>query len=84
VVLHWKPSASLPKRTAGALRIHDEWTMPCRDMSQIEDLLRMIKEHRDAGVTGVSVMYTWLGRWIQPLQKRTRFGFEYLGILDPS
>jgi hypothetical protein len=53
-------------------------------MSQIEDLLRMIKEHRDAGVTGVSVMYTWLGRWIQPLQKRTRFGFEYLGILDPS
>jgi hypothetical protein len=29
-------------------------------------------------------MYTWLGRRIQPLRKRTRFGFEYLGISDPS
>jgi hypothetical protein len=75
---------SLPGRTVGALRICGEWTMPCRDMSQIEDMLRMIKKHRDAGVTRVSVMYTWLRRWIQPLQKRTCFGFEYLGVLDPS
>jgi hypothetical protein len=29
-------------------------------MSQIEELLRMIKKYRDAGVTRVSVMYTWL------------------------
>ncbi|RLM64990.1 hypothetical protein C2845_PM16G04080 [Panicum miliaceum] len=58
--------------------------MACRDMSQIEELLVMIKKHRDARVTGVSVMYTWLGRRIQPLQKRTCFGFVYLGISDPS
>jgi hypothetical protein len=58
---------SLPKRTARALGICSEWTMPCRDMSQINDLLGMIKEHRDAGVTGILVMYTWLGRRIQPL-----------------
>jgi hypothetical protein len=44
----------------------------------------MVKKHRDAGFTGVSVMYTWLGKRIQPLQKRTRFGFEYLGVSDPS
>jgi hypothetical protein len=44
----------------------------------------MIKEHKDAGVTGVLVMYTWLGRRIHPLQKRTRFGFVYLGLSDPS
>jgi hypothetical protein len=53
-------------------------------MSKIEELLGMIKKHRDVGVTGLSVMYTWLGRRIQPLQKRTRFSFEYLGVLDPS
>jgi hypothetical protein len=35
-------------------------------MSQIKELLGMIKKHRDAEVTGVSVMYTWLGRQIQP------------------
>jgi hypothetical protein len=75
---------SLPERTTGALKIRGEWTMACRDMSQIEELLETIKKHRDAGVTRVSVMYTWLGRRIQPLQKRTRFGFEYLGILDLS
>jgi hypothetical protein len=53
-------------------------------MSQIEELLGMIKKHRDAGVTGVSMMFTWRGRWIQPLQKCTCFGFEYLGISDLS
>jgi hypothetical protein len=39
-------------------------------MSQIEELLGM--------------MYTWLGRRIQLLQKCTRFGFEYFGISDSS
>jgi hypothetical protein len=29
-------------------------------------------------------MYSWLHRRIQPLQNFTRFGCEYLGILDPS
>jgi hypothetical protein len=64
--------------------IHGEWTMACHDMSQIEELLVMIKKHRDAGVTRVSVMYTWLGRWIQSQQKCTSFGIEYLGVSDPS
>ncbi|RLM94102.1 hypothetical protein C2845_PM08G15110 [Panicum miliaceum] len=58
--------------------------MPCCDMRQIEELFEMIKKHRDAGVTGVSVMYTWLGRRIQPLEKRTHFGFENIGISYPS
>jgi hypothetical protein len=29
-------------------------------------------------------MYTWLGRRIQPLQKRACFGFKLLGVSDPS
>jgi hypothetical protein len=41
-------------------------------------------EHKIAGVTGASVVYSWMGTCIQPLQKRTQFGFEYLGISDPS
>jgi hypothetical protein len=53
-------------------------------MNQIEELLGMIKDHRDVGVSGASVMYTWLSRQIQPLQKCSRFGFEYLGNSDPS
>jgi hypothetical protein len=44
----------------------------------------MIKKQRDTGVTGIVVMFSWIGRRIQPLQKWARFGFDYLGILDPS
>jgi hypothetical protein len=44
------------------LKIAGEWTLACQDMSQIEDLLGMIKKHRDAGVIGASVMYSWVGR----------------------
>jgi hypothetical protein len=36
------------------------------------------------GVTGASVMYLWITKRIQPLQKRERFDFEYLEIKDPS
>jgi hypothetical protein len=53
-------------------------------MNQIEHLLGKIMEHRDAGVTSASVMYRWLGRRIQQLQKHSRFGFEYIGNSDPS
>jgi hypothetical protein len=44
----------------------------------------MIKKQRDVGVTGVMVMYLWIGRRTQPLQKWSRFHFEYLGVLEPS
>jgi hypothetical protein len=74
----------LLERTAGALKIATECTLACQDMSQIEDLLGMIKKHRNAGVTWASVMYSWVGRRIQLLQKCTQLGFEYLGLSDPS
>jgi hypothetical protein len=54
------------------------------DMDQVDELLVKIMEHKIAGVTSASVVYSWMGRRIQLLQKRTQFGFEYLGISDPS
>jgi hypothetical protein len=36
-------------------------------MSQIDDLLGMNKKHRDAGVIGALLMYSWVGLRIQPL-----------------
>jgi hypothetical protein len=77
-----KPSP--PERTDGALWITTEWSKPCQDESQIPKLLGIIKKQSDARVTGVMVMYSWIGRRIQPLQKRSRFGFKHLGVLDPS
>jgi hypothetical protein len=53
---------SLPKRTTGALKMTTELSRPCRDESQIPELLGMIKKQRDAGVIGVTLMYSWIGR----------------------
>jgi hypothetical protein len=49
---------SLPERTAEGPKITSEWTLGTRDLSQINDLLDKIKELRDAGVTGLFVMYS--------------------------
>lgn len=53
-------------------------------MDQVNELIDTIKAHKMVGVTGASIMYSWIARWIQPLQKRDRFGFKYLGDMDPS
>jgi hypothetical protein len=39
---------------------------------------------RNKGVTGATIVLSWLGRQIQPLQKCCRLGFEYSGLTDPS
>jgi hypothetical protein len=40
---------SLPESTAGALKITHEWFKPCRDESQILELLGMIKKAEGCG-----------------------------------
>jgi len=35
-------------------------------------------------VTRASIVMSWMGRQIQPLQKRSNFGFYYIGIKDLS
>jgi hypothetical protein len=55
---------SLPERTVGALKIMKEWSKPYRDESQIPKLLSMIKKQRDAVVTSVVVMFSWIGKRI--------------------
>jgi hypothetical protein len=47
MVLCGNHEPSLPERTAGALKIRGEWTKPSQDISQIDELVDMIKKHRD-------------------------------------
>ena len=35
-------------------------------------------------ITAASVVYNWIQRRIQPLQRRNTFGFEYQGTQDGS
>jgi hypothetical protein len=70
---HWfyigNHQPTLPEMTTEGPKIAGEWRLGARDMSQVNELLSKIKEHRDAGVTRASVVYTWIGRRIQPLQQ---------------
>ncbi|RLM54317.1 transposon protein, putative, unclassified [Panicum miliaceum] len=58
--------------------------MRAPELSQVNELHTKIKELRDEGFTGALVVYSWIGRRIQPLQQCTHFGFEYMGLKDPS
>jgi hypothetical protein len=75
---------SLPERTTGVPKITGGWTRRAPELSQVNDLLTKIKVPTYEGFTGASVVYSWIGRRIQPLQQRTRFGFKYMGLKDPS
>jgi hypothetical protein len=53
-------------------------------MDQVEELLGTIEAHKLMGVTGVSVMFSFFKRRVQPIQQRHKLGFEYTGAEDPS
>jgi hypothetical protein len=54
------------------------------DMDQVNELLAIIAAHKEIGVTGASVMFSFFKRCIQPIQQRHTLGFEYMGPEDPS
>jgi hypothetical protein len=53
-------------------------------MDQVNELLDTIAAHKEMGVTGASVMFSFLKRRVQPIQQRHILGFEYKGAEDPS
>jgi hypothetical protein len=53
-------------------------------MDQVNELLAIVAAHREIGVNGASVMFSFFKRWIQPIQQRHTLGFEYIGAEDPS
>jgi hypothetical protein len=53
-------------------------------MDQVDELLAIIAAHKEIGVTGASVMFSFFKRRFQPIQQRHTLGFEYMGVEDPS
>jgi hypothetical protein len=47
-------------------------------------LLAIIAAHKEIGVTGASVMFSFFKRQIQPIQQRHTLGFKYIGAEDSS
>ena len=58
--------------------------MPAGNADQVGELLKRIAKRRREGVTGATVVSSWLRRQVQPLQCRSHLGFEYTGLYDPS
>ena len=75
---------SLPFITTGPPIQRPEWLKKTYDMSQIPELLEMITNLRQKGISGEAVAFDWMNRRIQPLQARITFDFEYPGRSDPS
>jgi hypothetical protein len=53
-------------------------------MDQVDELLALIAAHKELGVTGASVLFSFFKRRIQPIQQCHTLGFEYRGTEDPS
>ena len=61
-----------------------EWFAQGRNKEQENELLQQIALLKKSNVTSGSVVLSWIGRRIQPLQKRCTLGFEYSRVTDPS
>jgi len=64
--------------------VTSEWFAQGRNKEQENELLQQIALLKKSNVTSGSVVLSWIGRLIQPLQKRCTLGFEYSRVTDPS
>jgi hypothetical protein len=76
----------LPKRPGKPPVMRPEWNTELSrgDMDQVNELIAIIAAHKEIGVTGASVMFSFLKRRIQPIQQCHTLGFEYIYAEDPS
>jgi hypothetical protein len=86
LVLHQKPCPQLPEKSGKPPIVRPEWNteLPRVDLDQVDELLAIIAAHKEIGVTGASVMFSFFKRRIQPIQQRHTLGLEYIGTEDPS
>ena len=75
---------ALPEITPGPPKPRHVWCVPAGNVDQVEELLKRIAKRQREGVTGATVVSSWLRRQVQPLQSRIHSGFEYTGLYDPS
>ena len=58
---------ALPERTPGPPKPRHEWCVPAGNADRVGELLKRIARLRREGVTGATVISSWLMRQIQPL-----------------
>jgi hypothetical protein len=76
----------LPERTPGAPKALASWMSIGPGGSQVDKLCGTLERLKKRGVTGGrgTIVYSFLGRRVQLLQRRIHPGFKYEGLEDPS
>jgi hypothetical protein len=86
LVLHRNHAPQLPKKFGKPPVVRPEWNteLSRADLDQVDELLAIIAAHKEIGVIGASVMFSFFKRRIQPIQQRHTLGFECIGAEDPT
>ena len=74
----------LPERVAGAPQVQANWLSAGPGAKQVKCILRAIANFKNKGVTGDHVVFSFVSRRIQPLQRRKHPAFRYEGTKDPT
>lgn len=77
---------SLPKVTGHQPKYSSRWLNEptTAESMQVPDLLKKIAVLKEGGLTGIHVAASFIKRRVQPLQRRQTWGYEYMGLNDPS
>ena len=74
----------LPERVAGAPQVQANWLSAGPGAKQVKCILRAIANFKNKGVTGDHVVFSFVSRLVQPLQRRKHPAFRYEGTKDPT
>jgi hypothetical protein len=76
----------LPERSGKPHVVRPEWNTELSRgaIDQVDELLAIIAAHKEIGVIGASLMFSFFKRRIQPIQQCHTLDFEYIGAEDPS
>ena len=65
-------------------QVQANWSSAAPGGKQVECILRAIANFKNKGVTGDHVVFSFVSRRIQPLQRRKHPAFRYEGTKDPT
>ena len=74
----------LPERTPGAPQVRACWSSTGPGGNQVKCLLDAISKMKSKGTTGDHVVFSFVSRRIQPLQRQKHPAFRYEGTKDPT
>ena len=75
---------STSRKSCWRPQVQASWSSIGPGVKQVECILGAIAKFKDKGVTGDHVVFSFVSRRIQPLQRRKHPAFRYEGTKDPT